>query len=57
MEAILLNVGQVVTAAISWMGSFLSVITAEGNEILLLFIIIPVVGLGIGLLQRLINLR
>lgn len=57
MSTILTAVGSVVTAAISWMGSFLSVITAEGNEILLLFIIIPVVGLGIGLLQRLINLR
>lgn len=57
MEAILLNVGQVVTAAIEWMGDFLGVITATGNEILLLFVIIPVVGLGIGLLQRLINLR
>lgn len=57
MESILLNVGQVVTASIVWMGNFLSVITAAGNEILLLFVIIPVVGLGIGLLQRLINLR
>lgn len=57
MEAILLNVGQVVTASIVWMGDFLGVITATGNEILLLFVIIPVVGLGIGLLQRLINLR
>lgn len=57
MATILTAVGSVVAAAISWMGSFLSVITAEGNEILLLFIIIPVVGLGIGLLQRLINLR
>ena len=57
MEAILLNVGQVVTASIVWMGDFLGVITAAGNEILLLFVIIPVVGLGIGLLQRLINLR
>lgn len=57
MTTILTAVGSVVAAAISWMGSFLSVITAEGNEILLLFVIIPVVGLGIGLLQRLINLR
>lgn len=57
MATILTAVGSVVSAAISWMGSFLSVITAEGNEILLLFVIIPVVGLGIGLLQRLINLR
>ena len=55
IEAILTSVGSVVTSAISWMGSFITSITASGNELLLLFIIVPLVGLGIGLLRRLIN--
>lgn len=62
MAAILDAVSQVVTASISWMTSFLGVITATNSEgaltnpILLLFVIIPLVGLGIGLLKRLMNL-
>ena len=57
MAAILTSVSSVVTSAIEWMGDFLGVITASGNEILLLFVILPIVGLGIGLLQRLFNIR
>lgn len=62
MAAILSAVTDVVTASIGWMGDFLSVITATNSEgqftnpILLLFVIIPLVGLGIGLLKRLMNL-
>lgn len=56
MSAILTNVTSIVTSAISWMGSYLTVITTEGNEILLLFVLIPVVGLGVGLLSRLMHL-
>ena len=55
IETILTSIGSVVTSAISWMGSFVTSITASGNELLLLFIIVPMVGLGIGLLRRLIN--
>jgi len=56
MTAILTNVGLVVTESIKWMTSFLSTITASGNEILLLFVILPLVGLGVGLLKRLMRL-
>lgn len=56
MAAILTNVGLVVTESITWMTSFLSTITASGNEILLLFVILPLVGLGVGLLKRLMHL-
>lgn len=52
---ILKNVGDVITSAVTWMGSFLSEITAEGNEILLLFVLVPVVGLGIGLCRRMLR--
>lgn len=57
MSAILTNVSSVVTAAIGWMGDFVTAITATGNEVLLLFVIVPLVGLGVGLLRRLINVN
>ena len=55
MSAILTAVGSVVTAAIGWMTQFVGSITASGNEILMLFVIVPLVGLGVGLLKRLIS--
>lgn len=57
MAAILSGVTSIVTSAVGWMGSFLGTITASGNEILLLFVLIPIVGLGIGLLRRLMNIN
>lgn len=62
MAAILSAVTDIVTASIGWMGDFLGVVTAtnaEGafvNPLLILFVILPLVGLGIGLLKRLMNL-
>lgn len=56
MAAILSNITLVVTEAIDWITSFIGAITASGNEILLLFVIVAFVGLGIGLLSRLIHL-
>lgn len=55
MATILTSVGNVVTSAVGWMGSFLGTITAAGNEILLLFVLLPIVGLGIGLVKRMIR--
>lgn len=56
MAAILTTVTSVVTSAIGWMTSFVSAITASGNEILLLFVVVPLVGLGVGLIRRMIRL-
>lgn len=56
MSGILTTVGEVVTSAISWIGDYASLITAEGNEIMLLFVLLPLVGLGIGLLKRMVSL-
>ncbi len=55
MVAILAAVTSTVTAAVGWMGSFLGTITAPGNEILLLFCVLPVVGLGVGLTRRMLH--
>ena len=43
-----------VTSAISWVGSYVNLIT--GNPLLLMFVIVAFVGLGIGLIRRLIKL-
>lgn len=56
MAGIISNITNVVTAAISWVTSFVGAITAEGNELLLLFVIVAFVGLGVGLLSRLMHL-
>lgn len=55
LPLIISNVGSVVTGAVSWMGSFLGTITASGNEVLLLFCLLPIVGLGIGLVKRMLH--
>ncbi len=57
LSTILTNIGSVITSAISWMGDYLSLITTSGNEILFVFTVIPLVGLGIGLVRRMINLN
>lgn len=57
MAALLQTVTQAVTAAVSWVGSFIGVVTAEGNEFLLLALILPFVGFGVGILRRLISLN
>lgn len=55
MSGILTSVGSIVTSAVGWMGDFLGTITAAGNEILLLFTLLPIVGLGVGLVRRMLR--
>ena len=58
MTTILTNVGSFVTASIGWMGDFVETITASGNEVLFIFVAaVPLVGIGVGLLNRLIHTR
>lgn len=57
MGTILAAVTSLVTSAVGWCSSFLGMITATGNEILLLFVIVPLVGLGIGILSRLFRVN
>ena len=54
MSEVLTSVSSVVTAAIGWIGDFVDVIAS--TPLLLLFVTIPLVGLGIGLLRRLISI-
>lgn len=54
MEALLSSVTAFVTAAIGWVTSFATVIT--DTPLLLMFVIVAFVGLGVGLIRRLISL-
>lgn len=58
MAGLISSVTSLVTAAVGWMTSWVGAITAEGNDILLLFCVaVPMVGLGIGALKRLISVN
>lgn len=47
--------GDIVSESTSWVGTAASTITS--NSIILLAVLVPFVGLGIGLLKRLIRTR
>lgn len=55
MEAILTNITAVFTSAIGWAGTVGE--TIVGTPILMVFASIPLVGLGVGLFKRLINVN
>lgn len=54
MSAILADISSIVTSSVSWMGQFIDFVTS--NSLVLLFVLVPVVGLGVGLLRRLLSL-
>ena len=54
MAAIISDVTALVTASVGWVNSFVGVITSQ--PLLLLFVITGFVGLGVGLIKRLIRL-
>lgn len=56
MAALLATITSIVTAVVGWVTSFIGVITAEGNEFLLLMLLVPIIGFAVGILRRLINL-
>lgn len=53
VATILTSVGQVFTQAIAWAGDVGEVVV--GTPILLIFCALPLVGLGVGLFKRLLN--
>ncbi len=55
MDALITNVGKVVTAGMNWLGDAVTAVTASGNELLLLFVTVGFIGTGIGLMRRLIG--
>lgn len=56
MAALLTTITSIMTSIIDWTGSVITMITAQGNEILLLFIVLPVGLIAIGVVRRLLKL-
>lgn len=54
MADIIGNVGSLVTAAVGWIGQYVTAITS--NPLLEMYVITSFVGLGVGLIRRLIRL-
>ena len=54
VDGILAPVTSVVTAAVKWATQYITLVT--GNPLLLLFVLMSFVGLGIGIIRRLIRL-
>ena len=54
MSTLVTDVGTLVTGAIGWITDFVGAITS--NPLLLAFVIIAFVGLGVGLIRRIISL-
>lgn len=53
MADVINSVSSVVSASIGWVGEYVSVITS--TPLLLLFCTMPLVGLGVSLLKRLLS--
>lgn len=54
VSTILGHVTEIVTSAIAWVTQFVGAIT--DNPLILMFVIVAFVGLGVGLIKRLIRL-
>lgn len=55
MSSIISDVGTIFTQALTWVSTVATTITS--TPILMLFCILPIVGLGVGLFKRLINVN
>ena len=53
MSTIMTAVSAIVTEAIKWIGQFTAAITS--NPLLLAFVVVSFVGLGVGLIRRIIH--
>ena len=55
MTNVITAISAVVTATVGWIGDYMGAITAQGNELLMVFFALPLVGLGIGAIKRLVG--
>ena len=55
MSAIISSITSIVNASVTWLTSIVTAVTAEGNELLLFFLLINFVGIAIGLLMRFVH--
>lgn len=55
LATLLTDVTSIFTAGIGWVGTVAS--TIEGEPMLLMFVLLPLIGVGIGLFRRLLNVQ
>lgn len=55
VSTLLSTVSDIFNAAIGWVGTVAT--TIAGSPILLIFCVLPLIGLGVGLFRRLINVN
>lgn len=55
MSAIVTNVTAIITGALGWLTDTVTAISGEGMELLMFFILVPMLGVGIGLLKRFVK--
>lgn len=55
LAAVIAAISTVVTAVVTWIGQYMGAITAQGSELLMIFFAIPLVGIGIGAIKRLVG--
>lgn len=53
MSSLITAITAIVTALCGWIGQFVTVITS--NDLILLFAVLPLCGLGVGMLKRLLR--
>lgn len=54
LSNLITDIGSMVTGAVSWITSYVGAVTS--NPLILAFVIVAFVGLGVGLINRLIKL-
>lgn len=54
LATLITDIGSMVTGAVSWIASYVGAVTS--NPLILAFVIVAFVGLGVGLINRLIKL-
>lgn len=55
IEVLLTYIGQFITGAFGWVASVVTTVTS--NPLILCAVLVPFVGLGVGLLKRLLSAR
>ena len=56
MDAVIKAVTSLVGGGVNWAGQYLALITGEGGGLLLFFAVMSAVGLGVGLIRRMMRL-
>lgn len=55
MDTLITSVTSIFTAAMGWAGTTATTVT--NTPILLMFVVVPLVGLGVGMFKRLLSVR